>query len=79
VPATPVHSGLTTNLAAAVLNVSRQYLVRLLDDGQIPCSKVGTHRRIRIDDLMAYKGERDAKRRDKLCELTQASQELGLY
>lgn len=75
----PVHRELTTQQAAEILNVSRQYLVRLLDEGQIPYSKVGAHRRVRFDDLMAYKCEREARRREKLRELTQASQEEGLY
>lgn len=75
----PIGRQLTTQKAAAMLNVSRQYLVRLLDKGVIPFSKTGTHRRIRIEDLLAYKRERDAERRSRLRNLTQQSEEYGGY
>lgn len=70
---------LTTQQAADILNVSRPFLVeQLLDTGQIPYSMTGTHRRIAFDDVMAFKQQRDAKRRRTLRELSQASQQLGL-
>ena len=75
----PVHMELTTQEAADLLNVSRQYLVRLLEDGAMPFTKTGTHRRIRFGDLMAYKRARDATRRQGLKRLTRLSEELGLY
>lgn len=75
----PVQMELTTQEAADLLNVSRQYLVRLLEDGAIPFTRLGTHRRIRFGDLMKYKQARDAKRREGLKRLTQLSEELGLY
>ena len=75
----PLHKVLTTQEAADILNVSRQYLVELLDAGAIPCTKVGTHRRIRFGELMDYKQQRDASRRQGLSRLTQTSQKLGLY
>ncbi len=75
----PLNRELTTQEAAELLNVSRPYLVRLLDQGAIPYTRTGTHRRIRFDDLMRYKAERDAAREQALDELTRINQEMGLY
>jgi excisionase family DNA binding protein len=70
---------LTTQQAANLLNVSRPYLIKLLEGGEIPFLRTGTHRRILFADVMEYKGHRDAARRKGLANLTQTSQELGLY
>ncbi|MEL6347421.1 MAG: helix-turn-helix domain-containing protein [Myxococcota bacterium] len=75
----PVEKELTTQQAANILNVSRQYVVRLLDDGRIPHRKAGTHRRIRMEDLMAYKRQRDRDRMASLDDLSRLSQEFGGY
>ena len=74
-----LHRELTTQQAADLLNVSRPYLVQLLENGRLPFTKTGTHRRIRFNDLMQYKAKRDATRKRGLAQLTQMSQELGLY
>lgn len=76
---TPLHSELTTKQAADILHVSRPYLIKLLDAGDIPYHKVGKHRRIRREDVMAYKQAIDQRREAVLDELVAESQELGLY
>jgi excisionase family DNA binding protein len=75
----PVGRELTTQQAADLLNVSRQYVVRLLDEGRIPYGKTGKHRRLRIEDVLAFKETRDKDRRAGLRELSRMTQELGGY
>ncbi len=70
---------LTTQQAADLLNVSRPYLIRLLGEEKLQYRLVGTHRRIKMGDLMAYKETRDALRREHLNELVRVSESLGLY
>lgn len=74
----PVHAELTTQQAADILNVSRPYLIQLIEDRKIPCTRIGTHRRIRFDDLMAYKEKADRERRAVLAELTAEAQKHDL-
>lgn len=74
----PSHAELTTQQAAAMLNVSRPFVITLLDSGEIPFRLVGTHRRIRFDDLKAYQQRSEAKSRSAADELTQLGQELGI-
>jgi excisionase family DNA binding protein len=74
----PAHAELSTFESADVLNVSRPFLIGLLEAGKIPYRMVGTHRRVRLADLMAYKEQDDARREDALAALTQQAQDLGL-
>jgi excisionase family DNA binding protein len=75
----PEHKELTTQEAADILNVSRPYLIKLLEQNEMPFVKVGTHRRILFSELMNYKKLRDAERRRGLDEMARMSQEFGLY
>ena len=74
----PVHAELTTQEAADMLNISRPTLIQLLDEGKIEYRRVGTHRRIRFDALMAYKRAADDARRAALAELAAYDQEIGI-
>ena len=70
---------LTSVEAARMLGVSRQFLLKVLEHGDIPHHMVGTHRRIYVRDLLAYKAKRNSNRRRILDELTRAEAEDGLY
>ena len=59
--------------------MSRQYLVRLLDDDKLPYDRTGKHRRLKIEDVLAYKQKRDHDRDEKLDELARLTEELGGY
>jgi len=74
----PVHSYVTTQQAADLLNVSRPFLVGLLDEKAIPFKKVGNRRRIRLDDVLSYKRRDDHLREALLDELTAEAEDLGL-
>lgn len=75
----PYHHEMTTQEAADYLNVSRPYLIKILEEGAIPFHYVGTHRRVRLSDLEAYQEGRDTQRRAMLDEMTREAFEIGLY
>jgi excisionase family DNA binding protein len=74
-----VQSELTTQQAADMLNVSRPYLVKLIDDGVIPSRKVGVQRRLLLGDVIKYKDELYAKQLKGMAELAAINEELGLH
>jgi len=69
---------LTTREAAELLNVSRPHLVKLLEEGEIPFHKVGTHRRVYREDVLEYKAHRREEAEEAMQNLTDQAQELGL-
>jgi excisionase family DNA binding protein len=74
----PFEAEITTQQAAAILNVSRPYLVGMIDKGLLPSRMVGNQRRLPLQDVLAYKAANRAKRRKVLDELVAYDQELGL-
>ena len=74
---TTLHTELTTRRAAELLQVFHTHLIQLLDEGRISC-RVGSHRRARVEDVLANRRESESRRRKALNELTECDQELGL-
>lgn len=75
----PSAQEMTTQGAANMLGVSRQYLVQLLEEGKIPFHKTGTHRRVKLSDLVEYRRQRDARRREMLNEIAREAVADGVY
>lgn len=74
----PSHAELTSQQAADLLNVSRPFLIGLLEAGEIDYRTVGTHRRVKAESLLAYRRKDDQTRRQAADELTALNQEMGL-
>jgi excisionase family DNA binding protein len=74
----PENAELTTVEAAVVLNVSRPFLIKLLEAGHIPFRKVGKHRRVRLEDVMAYKAAIDQEREEVLDQLVAEAQDKDM-
>jgi excisionase family DNA binding protein len=74
----PIHAELTTQEAADYLNVSRPYLIKLLNAQRIRYHMAGTHRRIRFTDLESYRKNAEKEREAAMQELAKQAQELGM-
>jgi excisionase family DNA binding protein len=74
----PVSAVLTTAEAAEMLNVSRPHIVKLLDQGELPHHMAGTHRRVKVADLLEFRDRRDHARSDALAEMHQIGDESGM-
>lgn len=74
----PVRTELTSQEAADMLHISRPSLIQLLNEGKIEYRRVGSHRRIRFDAVLAFKRRIEADRRATLAELSAYDQEIGL-
>lgn len=75
----PENQQLTTQRAANLLGVSRPFLIKLLEAGELPYHKAGSHRRIYLKDLRGYQRRRDVERKAALDQIAQEAFELGLY
>lgn len=75
----PIATEMTTQAAAELLGCSRPHLVKLLEEGHIPFTLVGRHRRVKFQDVMNYKNEMKSKQEKLLIEMMKSDEELGLY
>ncbi len=75
----PIATEMTTQAAAEQLSCSRPHFVKLLEEGQIPFTKVGRHRRVKFDDVMRYKNQMKSKQEELIMQIMSSDEESGLY
>ena len=75
----PVETEVTTQKAAEILGCSRPHLVKLLEDGEIVYTKVGKHRRIRLEDVLKYQKQMKENQKRKIIEIMNFDEQKGLY
>ena len=75
----PENQQMTTQRASVLLGVSRPHLIKLLEAGELPYHKAGSHRRVYLRDLLAYQKRRDAERKEALNRIAKEAYESGLY
>jgi|APSaa5957512535_1039671.scaffolds.fasta_scaffold60070_3 excisionase family DNA binding protein len=75
----PVHQRLTTQEAADLLGISRPTLVKLLEAGEIDFEQPGRHRRVRLNNVLAYRERRSTQRRESLDRMVEIADESGMY
>ena len=75
----PIAAEMTTQAAAEFLGCSRPHLVKLLETGEIPFTKIGKHRRVKFEDLQRYRMKSKRKQKAALIEMMKADEESDLY
>jgi excisionase family DNA binding protein len=75
----PIATEMTTQAAAELLSCSRPHFVKLLEDGRIPFTKVGKHRRVKFDDVVNYKKQLKLKQEELLMKIMRSDEKSGLY
>ena len=75
----PVATEMTTQAAANLLGCSRPHLIKLLEEGTIPFTKIGRHRRVRYEDVMRFRAEHKREQRELLTKIMEADENDGLY
>lgn len=75
----PVVTEMTTQAAAEILGCSRPHLIKLLEHGEIPFTKVGRHRRVKYEDVISYKRKMKEKQKALLIAMMKADEEIDLY
>jgi len=75
----PIATEMTTQAAAEMLGCSRPHLVKLLEEGKIPFTKVGKHRRIKYEEVQNYKQKLKEKQKEEIIKMMKADEELGMY
>lgn len=75
----PIATEMTTQAAAELIGCSRPHIVKLLEEGNIPFTMVGRHRRVKFEDIMKYKKKMKLKQEQLLIEMMKSDEELGLY
>lgn len=75
----PIAAEMTTQASAEFLGCSRPHVVKLLENGTIPFTKVGRHRRVKFEDLVTYRTQMKENQRTRLIEIMKSDEESGLY
>ena len=75
----PIATEMTTQSAAEMLGCSRPHLVKLLETGEIPFTKIGKHRRVKFEDIIQYKKKMKEKQEQLIIEIMKADEESDLY
>lgn len=75
----PIATEMTTQAAAEIIGCSRPHFIKLLEEGRIPYTKIGKHRRVRYEDVIEYKNQMKANRESLIIEIMREDEEIGLY